>query len=164
MMIGKDKVVTLHYKLSEPDHTVLEDSHEDEPMVYLHGHGNLISGLEQALEGKQAGDKISVTLSPADAFGVRTEDAIQRVSINHVINPSKAKVKYQPGMIVHLNTKAGAVPATIIKVGLKTLDVDANHPYAGKTVTFDVDVINVREAEEEEIAHGHVHGDGGVHH
>ncbi|MBI3771815.1 MAG: peptidylprolyl isomerase [Gammaproteobacteria bacterium] len=164
MVIGKDKVVAIHYKLSEQGHEVLEDSHEDGPMVYLHGHGQLIKGLEQALEGKQAGERLSVTFSPDDAFGQRTENALQRVSINHVINPSKAKIKFKPGMIVQLNTKAGAVPATIIKVGLKTLDVDANHPYAGKTVTFDVEVINVREAEEEELAHGHVHGDGGVHH
>jgi FKBP-type peptidyl-prolyl cis-trans isomerase SlyD len=133
-------------------------------MAYLHGHGQLIKGLEQALEGKRAGDKISATFAPEDAFGMRTENALQRVSINHVINPSKAKIKYKPGMIVQLNTKAGAVPATIIKVGLKALDVDANHPYAGKTVIFDVEVIEVREAEAEELAHGHVHGDGGVHH
>lgn len=164
MVIGKDKVVAIHFKLSEQGDGVLEDSHEDGPMVYLHGHGGLIDGLEQALAGKQAGDHVSVTLAPEQAFGLRTENALQRVSINHVINPTKAKIKYKPGMIVHLNTKAGAVAATIVKVGLKALDVDANHPYAGKTVMFEVDVVEVRDATEEEIAHGHVHGEGGVHH
>jgi len=114
--------------------------------------------------GKKAGDHFTVTLAPEDAYGLRKENAQQRVSINHVVKSAREKIKFQPGMVVHLNTDHGAQPVVIIKVGLKMLDVDTNHPYAGKTLTFEVDVIDVRDATEEEIAHGHVHGAGGHHH
>jgi len=164
MQITKNKVVSFHYRLSEPGQPVIEDSHNASPMVYLHGHGGLLKGLEDALEGKQANDQISVTLPPEEAYGLRKEDAIQRVSINHVLKHGKQKVKYKPGMLIQLNTKNGPLPAVVVKAGLKTLDVDTNHPFAGRTLTFEIEVISVREASEEEIEHRHVHGEGGHHH
>lgn len=164
MLIDANKVVTFHYRVSEPGQPELENSHDDAPAVYLHGHQGMITGLEEALAGKQAGDKFSVTLTPEQAYGVRREDAVQRVSVKHVINPTKKKVVYKPGMVVQLNTQHGPHAVTVVKAGLKTLDVDANHPYAGKSLSFDIEVVAVREASAEEIEHGHVHGEGGHQH
>lgn len=164
MSIEDNKVVSFHYRLSEATAGVLEDSHGDNPVVYLHGHGGLIKGLESAMTGKAAGDKFSVTVEPEQAYGPRHEDALQRISVNHVISPRKGTVKYKPGMVVQVNTSRGPRSVVVVKAGLKTLDVDLNHPLAGKTLTFDVEVLDVREASAEEIAHGHVHGEGGHQH
>ncbi|MDH5300218.1 MAG: peptidylprolyl isomerase [Gammaproteobacteria bacterium] len=164
-MIDKNKVVALHYRLTDVDGAVLEDSQEvNQPLHYLHGHNGLMPPLEQALQGKNVGDKVSVTLEPADAFGEVQQDATQRVSINHVLRDGKGKPKLKPGMVIQLNTKNGPRPVTVVKAGLKTVDVDLNHPFAGKSVTFNVEVLSVRDASDEEIEHGHVHGEGGVHH
>lgn len=163
MVVEKNKVVTFHYRLTESG-KVLEESHGGSPMVYLHGHPGLIKGLEEALEGKKAGHHLTVTVPPEKAYGPRYPNALQRVSINHVIKSSSAKPKFQPGMVVQLNTQNGPQPVVVLKVGLKNLDVDTNHPLAGKTLTFDLDVIDIREATSEELAHGHVHGEGGHHH
>jgi len=164
MQITKNSVVSFHYRLTDSDQTLIEDSHTSSPLVYLHGQEGIFPGLESALEGKSVGDKVSVTLPPEETYGPRIEDAIQRVSINHVVNKSKKKIKYKPGMAIQLNTKNGAQSVIVVKAGLKTLDVDINHPLAGKTLNFDVEIVNIREASEEEIAHKHVHGEGGHHH
>jgi FKBP-type peptidyl-prolyl cis-trans isomerase SlyD len=164
MQIEANKVVTFHFRLSEAEQGLVEDSHDGQPAVYLHGHQGLIDGLENALAGKKVGDQFSVTLPPEQAYGLRQDNAVQRVSINHVISHSKRPVRYKPGMVVHLNTKDGPREVVVLKAGLKSLDVDLNHPLAGKTLTFDIEVLDVRDASDEEIAHGHVHGQGGHHH
>ncbi|MEK6750365.1 MAG: peptidylprolyl isomerase [Pseudomonadota bacterium] len=164
MRIGKDKVVEFHYTVSEPGVGELENSRTGAPLAYLHGHNNMLAGIEQALEGKQASDHFSVVLPPEQAYGARVEDSIQRVSINHVVKPGKAKIKFAPGMIIQLNSSTGHVAATVLKVGLKMLDVDTNHPYAGKTLEFVLDVVSVRDATADEIAHKHAHGAGGHQH
>lgn len=163
MNIEKNKVVTIHYRLSEPGRGPIEDSHGGKPLTYLHGHGAMLEAVESVLAGKQAGDQVSVTVSPEQAYGPRNEQAIIRVSRSHVIGASKKQV-YKPGMLVQVNTRDGARSVVVVKVGLKTLDVDANHPLAGRTLAFEIDVIEVRDASSEEIAHGHVHGEGGVQH
>lgn len=162
MLIEVDKVVAFHYRLSEPGQAVFEDSNKGTPAVYLHGHHGMLPGLEEALAGKQAGDRFSVTLSPEQAYGQRRDDAIQRVSIKHVT--SRGVRKFKPGMVVQVNTEHGPRDVMVVKAGLKTLDVDTNHPLAGKTLVFDIDVVNVRDATVEELAHGHVHGEGGHQH
>jgi FKBP-type peptidyl-prolyl cis-trans isomerase SlyD len=164
MVIDKNAVVSFHYRLGEPGKGDLENSHGDDPIVYLHGHHGLLEGLENALQGHKAGEQVSVTLSPEHAYGLISENAIERISINHVIKEGKAKGKFKPGMVVHVNSKNGPRTVVVVKVGLKTLDVDTNHPLAGKTLTFTIDIVDVRAASEEEIAHGHVHGAGGHHH
>ena len=164
MLIEDNKVVSFHYCLSEDGKDVLEDSRAGNPMVYLHGHKGMLPGVEEAMTGKKAGDNFSITLEPEKAYGAIQENAIQRVSIKHVINPGKKKVKYKAGMKVQLNTQEGPRDVMIVKAGLKNLDVDTNHPFAGKTLKFDLEVLDVRDANEEEIAHGHVHGEGGVNH
>lgn len=164
MLIENNKVVSLHYRLTEAELGLIEDSHDGAPVVYLHGHNGMIKGLEEALTGKKAGDTFTVSLSPEKAYGPRQEGAIQRVSVKHLINPGHRKIQYKPGMVVQVNTSEGIRPVTVVKAGLKTVDVDTNHPLAGMTLTFDVEVVAVRDATAEEIEHGHVHGEGGHHH
>lgn len=163
MVIDRDTVVTIHYRLSESGGGLVEESFGKEPLVYLHGHGGLLAGVEAALAGKQTGERVSVTLPPEQAYGLRDEQAIVRVPKSHVVGDSKKRI-YKPGMVVQVQADGRARAVVVAKVGLKTLDVDANHPLAGRTLTFDLEVVGVRAASAEEIAHGHVHGDGGVDH
>lgn len=164
MLIEANKVVSLHYRLNEAGHDVVEDSHGGAPVVYLHGHGGMLKGLEDALAGKKAGDTFTVTLSPEQAYGPRREGSVQRISIKHLINPGSRKVHYKPGMVVQVNTPQGPRSVVVVKAGLKTVDIDTHHPLAGKTLIFDIEVVDVRDATAEEIAHGHAHGKGGHHH
>lgn len=164
MVIESNKVVTFHYRVTEPGQGTIEDSHGGDPLVYLHGNRQMIQGVEAALEGHKAGDRFSVTVEPAQAYGERIEDAVQRISMNYVVNPSRRAIRYQPGMVIQVNTKDGPREVIVVKAGLKTLDVDINHPLAGKTLTFDLEVVAVRDATEEELAHGHAHGVGGHQH
>jgi FKBP-type peptidyl-prolyl cis-trans isomerase SlyD len=160
MSITKDKVVSFHYTLTDSAGEQLESSRERDPMKYLHGTGGIIPGLEKAMEGKSAGDSFTVTVEPAEAYGEKRSANIQRVSAKHFKQPRKLK----PGQMVVLQTRDGPVQVTVVKVGRFNIDVDANHPMAGQTLTFDVEVMGVGDASEEEVTHGHVHGPGGVEH
>jgi FKBP-type peptidyl-prolyl cis-trans isomerase SlyD len=160
MNIENRKVVSFHYTLSNADGEQIESSRDREPMVYLHGAGNIIPGLEKAMAGKTAGDRFEVTVAPAEAYGERNEKGVQRIPAKHFRNLGKLRV----GQTVMLQTNQGQVQVTVVKVGRFNVDVDRNHPLAGQALTFDVEVTDVREATEEEITHGHAHGPGGVHH
>lgn len=164
MQVEKKKVVTFHYRVSEPGEAVIEDSHDGQPATYLHGYLGVLSGLEEALAGKQPGDRFSVTLSPDKAYGLRQRDAVQRVSIKHVMTRGNKKETLQPGKVVQVSTNHGPRDVTVIKAGLKTVDVDTNHPLAGKTLHFDIELVDVRDATADELAHGHAHGAGGHEH
>lgn len=158
MPIEKNKVVTLNYTLIDVDNDQpLEQSSADAPLVYLHGAGNILAGLEQALEGKESGDRVTVTLEPEQAYGRRDESLRQRMSAKYLKHAGKLK----PGKIVRVQTEQGPRMVTVIKVGLKSVDVDANHPFAGRSLRFELDVVAIRDAAAEEMAHGHVHGPGG---
>jgi FKBP-type peptidyl-prolyl cis-trans isomerase SlyD len=160
VIIENKRVVSFHYTLTNEAGKELESSRGRDPMAYLHGAHNIIPGLEKAMAGKGAGDQFQVTLPPAEAYGERNPSNIQRIASKHFRNPRGL----QPGQLVSLQTREGERPAVIVKVGRFNVDVDANHPLAGQTLTFDVEVIDVREASPEEIAHGHVHGEGGHQH
>ena len=123
----------------------------------LHGAGNILAGLEQALEGKDSGDRLTVSLDPEQAYGRRDESLRQRLSAKYLKHAGKLK----PGKIVRVQTEQGPRMVTVLKVGLKTVDVDANHPFAGRPLRFELEVIDVRDADADEKAHGHVHGPGG---
>ncbi len=159
MMITKDSVVQLHYRVSDASGQI-EDSANGEPMLYLHGHQNMLPAIEQALEGKAAGDTLSLVVEPKDAYGERDENAIQSIQVKHL----KGAKKWAPGMTAIVETEHGPRQVKIVKVGMFKAEVDVNHPLAGKTLTFDLNVVSVREATAEEIAHGHAHGAGGHHH
>jgi FKBP-type peptidyl-prolyl cis-trans isomerase SlyD len=156
MKIEKNRVVRFHYTVSDADGSELETSSGREPVAYLAGHGGIIPGLEAALDGKQAGDKVEATVEPAQAYGERRDGLTQRLPKKYF---KEARLK--PGMTVMLQSQQGPRMVTVQKVGMSVVDVDLNHPMAGKTLTFAVDIIDVREATDEERSHGHAHGDGG---
>jgi FKBP-type peptidyl-prolyl cis-trans isomerase SlyD len=160
MTIQDRKAVSFHYTLTNQDGEQIETTRDKVPMTYLHGANNIIPGLENAMAGRSVGDEFQVTIEPAEAYGEKNEANIQRISSKHFRFPKKLK----PGQIVGLQTRKGPVKVTIVKVGRFNVDVDANHPLAGQTLTFDVEISAVRDATEEEIAHGHAHGQGGVDH
>lgn len=160
MTIKKNKVVSFHYSVSNEAGEVVDSSRERKPMTYFHGANNIVPGLEKALEGRSEGDAFQVTVAPAEAYGERDDNKLQRISSKHFRNPKKIK----PGQMLVLKTRQGPIQVKVLKVGRFNLDVDANHPLAGQTLTFDVEVTSIRDATKEEIAHGHAHGDGGVEH
>ncbi|KZY45034.1 MULTISPECIES: peptidylprolyl isomerase [unclassified Oleiphilus] len=164
MQISKDKVVTFHYRLSNEQGSELEASHGEDPVAYLHGHGNIISGLEKGLEGQSAEDVLTVTVEPQDGYGLRKEEAVQRVPIKHLVGDKKQNSKLKPGMVVSINTEEGPRQVVVLKAGKFNVDVDTNHPLAGQVLSFDIEIQSVREATEDELAHGHAHGVGGHHH
>lgn len=158
MKIETNKVVSFHYTVFDADGSQVESSRSGNPLLILYGAGNIIPGLEKALEGKAAGDRLDVTVNPEEAYGERNEALLQRV-------PKKrfGEAKLAPGQVLMVQTPQGPRPLTVVKVGMSVVDVDLNHPMAGKTLRFEVEVLEVRDASEEEIAHRHAHGTGGAH-
>ena len=159
MKIEKDRVVRFHYSVAEVGQPALETSKDREPIAILVGHGNIIPGLEAAMQDKEAGASFGVDVAAAEAYGERREGMGQRIPKKHFGN-----TRLQPGMQVVLQTNFGPRAVTIEKVGLTAVDVDINHPMAGKDLHFDIEIVEVREASAEEVEHGHVHGDGGHQH
>lgn len=161
MTIAQDKVVTIHYEVRDAASQEIIDSSEGaEPMVYLHGYYNIIPGLEKALAGKKAGDELEVTIEPADAYGEYSADRVQQVPIEAF----EGVDELEPGMAFTAQTEHGPVSIIVTEVEDGTVTVDGNHPLAGKALHFKVKVADVRDASEEELDHGHVHGEGGHHH
>ncbi|MCA6064634.1 FKBP-type peptidyl-prolyl cis-trans isomerase [Thalassolituus marinus] len=161
MTIAQQKVVTIHYKVVDVDSgEVIDSSEGGQPMTYLHGAQNIIPGLEQALEGKQVGDEFEVTIAPADAYGDYSDERVQQVPMEAF----QGVEKVEPGMAFTAQTEHGPVNLIVTEVDETTVTVDANHPLAGKALNFSIKVESVRDASEEEMAHGHVHGEGGHHH
>ena len=159
MKIAKDSVVRFHYTVAEVGQESLESSKDREPLAILYGHGNIIPGLETAMLDREAGENFGVDVAAADAYGEKRDGLSQRVPKKHF-----GAQKLEPGMQVVLQTNFGPRAVTIQKVGMSVVDVDLNHPMAGKDLHFDVEIVEVREATAEELEHGHVHGDGGHHH
>lgn len=160
MQIANDAVASFHYSLHGEDGEQIEQSRDADPVTYLHGHGNLLPALEAKLEGLEAGATVSVALAAAEAYGERNPDAIARVPLKHL----QHKGRLQPGMVVAVETQQGPRQVTVLKVGKFNVDVDANHPLAGRALRFEVEITEVRAATPEELAHGHAHGAGGHHH
>jgi len=160
MNIEDKKVVSFHYTLRDEHGEQLESSREGDPMTYLHGAGNIIPGLEKAMVGKVAGDQFEASVEPAEAYGERDENGVQRIPAKHF----KQAGRLEPGQVVVLQTRQGPRQVRVVKVGRFNVDIDTNHPMAGLSLTFDVEVTDVRDATAEEVTHGHVHGPGGVDH
>lgn len=161
MTIAQHKVATLHYTVVDvASGETIDTSEGGQPMTYLHGAQNIIPGLEQALEGKNVGDAFDVTIEPADAYGEYSEDRIQQVPVQAF----EGVEQVEPGMAFTAQTEHGPVNLIVTEVNDGIVTVDANHPLAGKALAFSIKVEAVRDASEEELAHGHVHGEGGHHH
>ena len=159
MAITRDSVVTIHYTLKDDAGAVIDSSASGEPLAYLHGHGNIVPGLERALSGRDAGDKLSVRVPPAEGYGEYDNQLVQSVPRRAL----RGIKDVQPGMHLHAQTEAGTRTVTVTRVQGDMVTLDANHPLAGKNLNFDIQVEDVRQATEEELSHGHVHGPGGHH-
>ncbi len=160
MNIANNKAVIFHYRLSDDSGVEIENSRKGPGQAYLHGHHNLLPALESALEGRVAGDSFQVSLTSDQAYGPRREGSVRRVPLKHL----HVSGKLVPGMVVGIRGEGGMRRAVLVKLGKFNADIDLNHPLAGKGLVFDIEVVSVRDATAEELAHGHVHGDGGHHH
>lgn len=159
MQADKDHVIVFHYRVFERgSDSALESSHEaGQPIATLLGHNGLIPGLEKELFGRSAGDRFEVEVASADAYGEVREGLTQRVAKKYFRDAARLK----PGSRTVLQTRMGPRPVTVVKVGASVIDVDLNHPMAGKDLRFEIEVVDVRVASEEEVAHGHAHGAAG---
>jgi FKBP-type peptidyl-prolyl cis-trans isomerase SlyD len=157
--IDKNRVVTLNYTLRDEQGVVLDSSDGRGPLSYLHGKGNIIPGLEQALAGKVEGDRIEVTVAPEQGYGPRDERLVQIVPRNKFSHDANLT----PGMQARADGPQGPRMVRIARVDRDFVTVDGNHPLAGRTLHFSVEVAGVRKATHQEVSHGHVHGPGGAH-
>lgn len=160
MQIANDVVVSIEYTLTDDQGNVIDSSVGGEPLAYLHGAGNIIPGLEEALEGKAVGDSFKVTVQPSEGYGEKDEGLLQVVPRSMF----RGVDQIEPGMQFHAQTDYGMQVITVAKVEGDNVTVDGNHPLAGQNLNFDVKVLEVRAATAEELEHGHVHGAGGHHH
>lgn len=160
MQVSDQKVVSIDYTLTDDEGNVLDTSEGNEPLEYLHGAGNIIPGLEGAIEGKEVGDNIQVSVAPADGYGEVDEGLQQQVSIDSFEEPETLEL----GMQFQIETDQGDVVVTIIEIDDDVVTIDGNHELAGMTLNFDVTIRGIREATAEEIDHGHAHGPGDEHH
>jgi FKBP-type peptidyl-prolyl cis-trans isomerase SlyD len=160
MKVADKHVVQFSYQLKNQEGVLLESSPTDAPVAYLHGTNSIIPGLSSAMEGKVVGEKFSATLEPKDAYGERHEEAEQRVPVKNLLG----KGKWKKGMTAVVQTEEGQRQVNIVKMGKFMATIDTNHPLAGKVLTFDIEVVDVRPASDEEMSHGHAHGAGGYQH
>lgn len=155
MKITQDKVASFHYALIDRKKKVLDGSRGGDPLPYLHGHQNIVPGLEKALEGREAGDKFTVTVMPSEGYGERDEELVSIVD-RSAFQGMELKV----GMHCQVEDEDGELQlVTVVEFNDEDVAVDGNHPYAGKALTFDVEVIDVRDATEEELSAGRVNLD-----
>ncbi len=157
MLVARDTVVTIHYTLTNDAGEVLDSSADGEPLAYIHGGGNIIVGLEEALEGKTAGDHVVVAIPAEKAYGEHDKELVQQVPRRAFQTGGELKA----GMRFTAQTEHGPRQVVVTRIAGDMVTVDGNHPLAGQALNFDVNITEVRAASEEELAHGHVHGPGG---
>lgn len=160
MQIAANSVAYIHYTLTDDNGAVIDSSSGGEPLAYLHGAGNIVPGLEKALEGKQAGEKFSVKVAPEEGYGARDEAMVQQVPRRAFQGVKELK----PGMRFNTQTAHGHATVVVTRVAGDMVTIDGNHALAGQTLNFAIEITKVREATAEELMHGHVHGAGGHHH
>ena len=159
MQVADNTVVSFDYVLTSEDGNVIDSNEGAGPLAYIHGQGQIVRGLEDALAGRAVGDKFQVTVSPDKAYGVRDSALVQVVSRDMFESVHELEV----GMRFRATLEDGEHLFTIVSLDGKQVTIDGNHPLAGSTLNFDVTVVNIREATAEELSHGHVHGEGGHH-
>ena len=161
MQISEQKVVTMNYEVVDDQGQLVDRSEDDGPLAYIHGSGQLIPGLETALEGRGTGDKVAVDVPPAQGYGERDEEGVQTVSRDQFDDSVEIKVGMQ---FEAQDDDDGHQVVTVVAVDGEHITLDTNHPLAGKSLHFEVEILDVRDASAEELEHGHVHGPGGHHH
>ncbi|MEY3288255.1 MAG: hypothetical protein RLZZ419_497 [Pseudomonadota bacterium] len=159
MQVADNMAVSIHYTLTNDEGEVLDSSIGEEVLVYLQGSGNIVPGLENALVGKVVGDKFTVRITPEDAYGELMDDMVQVLSREMFEGIDNIEV----GMQFHADVSSGPGVVTVVNIEGDEITIDGNHPLAGVALNFDVEVIDVRPATEEEATHGHIHG-AGCHH
>jgi FKBP-type peptidyl-prolyl cis-trans isomerase SlyD len=165
MPIDKNSVVSFHYSVATTEGEAVDKSEAGEPLVYLHGHGHIVPGLEAAMVGKEAGAKFSATVAPKDAYGEHDKELDLQVPLE--VFPPNVRPQIQPGFrfrAEHPTLQGNEVNFTVHQVDAEHAFVSGNHPLAGKSLKFDIEVVEVRPATADELAHGHAHGPGGHHH
>ena len=160
MSISQDQIVSIHYTLRDEAGEIIDSSPAGEPLAYLHGHGNLVPGLERELAGRSVGDKLTVTLSPADGYGEHDPKLVQQVPRRALKGVGNLRV----GMRLSASSGRSDRTVTVTRIAGDLVTVDGNHPLAGKKLHFEVEVAGVRAATETELSHGHVHGPDGHDH
>ncbi len=160
MQIAENKVVSIHYTLKDPAGQVIDSSEGQDPLTYLHGASNIIPGLEKELVGKAVGDKLNVTVQPEEGYGQSHPEMVQEVPRNAFQGVDEIQV----GQRFEAESNQGPISVVVTAVTEETVTVDGNHPLAGMVLSFDVEIMEIRDASEEELSHGHAHGPGGHHH
>lgn len=162
MSITMNKVVLMHYTLKNDGGQILDTSAEREPLAFIQGIGNIIPGLEKELEGKSTGDKINATVKPEDGYGMHSPENVHTVPKDNF--QSEGDEQLEVGMQVQVESNQGIALALVTDIKGENVVLDMNHPLAGETLHFDVEIMDVRDATADEISHGHAHGPGGHHH
>ncbi len=165
MKIAKDCAVRIHYHLTDDEGEVIDSSSDHEPLAYLHGHGNLVPGVENALLGHSAGEKLSTVVPPAEGYG--EHDPGLDIALDLDVFPDEVRAELQPGLMFkggHPTEEEQVVSYTIVEVLEDRVHATGNHELAGVNLHFDLEIVEVRAATAEELSHGHIHGPGGHHH
>ena len=160
MQIADRTVASFNYTLTDDAGAVIDTSEGRSPLAYLHGAGNIVPGLEKEMAGRKAGDRFDVVVAPEEGYGQPNPMLVQTVPREAFQGVDTIEV----GMEFQAQTPQGPLAVVVAKVDADTVTVDGNHPLAGKTLHFAIEVTDVRDASVEELAHGHVHGPGGHHH
>ena len=156
MQVAENKVISIHYTLTNDNDEILDQSDTGQPLVYLHGANNIIPGLEKALLGKVSGDKLNVRILPEDGYGLRQEHMVNTVQKSMFDGIDKVEV----GMQFHAEGNTGPVIVTVSEMNGDEITIDGNHPLAGEALTFDVKITDIRDATADELDNGHIHGPG----
>ena len=160
MTVGKDAVVSISYTLKDDSGEILDSSEGQDDLAYLHGHDNIVAGLEEALEGKSVGDSVTTSVSPEKGYGIRNDELVFQMSRDKL--PDE---EIELGTQFTAQDKEGNQQAvTVVEITDENVTLDGNHPLADQTLHFDVTVNNIREAEAVELDHGHVHDPDHHHH
>jgi FKBP-type peptidyl-prolyl cis-trans isomerase SlyD len=160
MKISTNSVVVFDYTLTDDDKDIIDSSKDGGPLAYLHGEGQIVKGLEKAMEGRKAGDSFSVTVAPEEGYGLPDPEKIAVVTADQI----EGGEDLEEGMQLEASNDEGEQIVVVSKIEGNKVTLDGNHPLAGMTLHFDITIREVREATAEEIEHGHVHGPGGHHH
>lgn len=160
MQVTNNTAVTINYTLTNDAGETIDSTNGSDPLVYLHGNGSIIKGLEKALSKRNVGDKFTVRIEPAEAYGEFSDDMIQVISKEMFDGIENLEV----GMQFNAAVNSGTSIITITKIDGDDVTIDGNHPLAGQALNFDIEIVNVRLATKDEIAHGHIHGEGCHHH
>jgi FKBP-type peptidyl-prolyl cis-trans isomerase SlyD len=160
MIVANEKVISIHYTLKNDEGVTLDTSDGQAPLAFIQGKGNIIPGLEKALDGKKVGDKVNAVIPPDEAYGAKNAELVQKVPISNFQDAEQVKA----GVQFQIQLPQGAQIATVVSVEKEEVTIDMNHPLADVTLHFDVEIAEIRDATAEELEHGHVHGPEGHEH